>query len=172
MCSSPIQYFRMLKKIHRGWTNVNQRNFNRSIKGLCRARLLQERKLSDGSFRLELTEEGKRQARLRDIFGSSLRFKIPKRWDKRWRIVIFDVPEKDRHFRNILRSHLDMLRFHKLQQSVFISPYPFEKELLKLVDLYNADSYVRVITATAIDNDKKLKDKFFKTAPSSKSIKK
>ncbi|HBR71810.1 MAG TPA: PaaX family transcriptional regulator, partial [Candidatus Moranbacteria bacterium] len=44
----------------------------------------------------------------------------------------FDIPEKDRIFRGILREHLYELKFFRLQNSVFVSPHPFEKMILEL----------------------------------------
>lgn len=162
-CSnSPRQYFRTLKKINNEWKRVNQRNFNRSIKMLSQEKLLEEKIFSDGSFRLTLTKEGKKKARLFQLFGGSIKFKKPKHWDRRWRIVIFDIPEKDRQFRDILREHLKELQFLKLQKSVFVSPYPFEKPILDLISIYSAEQYVRVITAVKIDNEAAIKNHFFK----------
>lgn len=96
------------------------------------------------------------------MLGGAINFKKPKYWDGKWRLVIFDIPENDRIFRDILREHLYALNFFKLQQSVFVSPYPFEKPILELVSLYEAQSYVRVITATFIDNGNRLKKYFFR----------
>ncbi|MFH0969269.1 MAG: hypothetical protein V1804_02065 [Patescibacteria group bacterium] len=164
-CSySPWQYFRTFRKIRKEWRRIDQRNFNRSIRRLSKEKLVEEVMLADGSFRLVLTKKGKRQAKILNLLGSSIYFKKPKRWDGKWRIVIFDIPEKDRLFRDILREHLYSLQFFKLQQSVFVSPYPFEKPILELVFLYSAEPYVRVITATKIDNEAKIKKHFFKSA--------
>ena len=73
---------------------------------------------------------------------------------------MFDIPEKERAFRDILRAHLYRLEFYKLQQSVFVSPHPFEKAILDLVAVYAAEAHVRVITAIKIDNEAKLKKHF------------
>ena len=124
--------------------------------------MIEEKMLPDGSFKLVLTKNGKQQAKALSLFGSSINFKKPKQWDGKWRIVLFDIPEKDRLFRDILREHLYALGFFKLQHSVFVSPYPFEKPILELVTLYSAEPYVRVVTAAAIDNDSKLKKHFSK----------
>jgi phenylacetic acid degradation operon negative regulatory protein len=159
--SNPRQYFRTFRQLKKEWGKINQRNFNRSIHKLSREKLIEEKKLPDGSFRLVLTGDGRKQAKRLNFLGSSINFKKPKRWDGMWRIVIFDIPEKDRVFRDILREHLYALKFYKLQHSVFISPYPFEKSILDLVALYSAEPYVRVITATKIDNEPKLKKHFF-----------
>jgi len=159
---SSRQYFGTIKKIEKEWENINRRSFNKSIRGLSREKLIEEKRMPDGSFKLFLTKEGRIKATRLSLFGSTIDFKKPKKWDKKWRIVIFDIPEQDRIFRDILRRHLFDLEFYKLQQSVFVSPYPYEKSILKLVDLYSAEKYVRVITATMIDNDKRLKKHFFK----------
>lgn len=158
----PRQYYRTLRLIRKEWQKINQQNFNRSLRRLSSEKLLEEKRLSDGSFRLVLTREGKREAKILKLFGNSINFKKPKRWDGKWRFVLFDIPEKDRVFRDILREHLRALKFMKLQHSVFVSPYPYEKPILELVDFYSARPYVRVVTAEKIDNEAALKRHFFK----------
>jgi len=160
--SSPRGYYSTLRKIKKEWSRIDQSNFNRSIRGLSKEKLLEEKVLADGSFKLVLTEKGKKQARMLDLLGGSISFKKSKDWDKKWRIVLFDIPEKDRAFRDILRGHLRELKFFKLQHSVFVSPYPFEEAITELSRLYAAQSYVRVVTATGIDNEDRLKRHFFK----------
>jgi len=156
------QYFRTFRKIRKEWDKINQRNFNRSIRRLAHEKFIQEKILADGSFKLVLTKKGKEQAQILNLLGDSIGFKKPKRWDKKWRIVLFDIPEKDRVFRDILRHHLYNLEFYKLQHSVFVSPHPCEKSILDLTRIYSAQKYVRVITAVKIDNEDKLKKHFFK----------
>lgn len=164
LSSSPGQYFNTFRKIRKEWAKIDQRNFNRSIRSLSKEKLIEEKILPDGSFRLELTKKGKKQARILSLMGSSINFRKPKTWDEKWRVVLFDIPEKDRLFRDILREHLRALHFFKLQHSVFVSPYSFEKPILELISLYEAEAYVRVITATKIDNESKIKRHFFKPA--------
>jgi phenylacetic acid degradation operon negative regulatory protein len=157
---SPRQYFRTLRAIRNEWRDIDQRNFNRSIKSLSKEKLLTEKVMPDGSFRIELTKHGQQKAKelhLRDI---SLNIEKPKRWNGMWLIVLFDIPEKDRMFRDILREHLQALKFLKLQHSVFISPHPLEKPILELITLYSAEQYVRVVTAVKIDNEAKIKKMF------------
>jgi phenylacetic acid degradation operon negative regulatory protein len=159
---SPNQYFKTLRKLRKEWGKIDQRNFNRSVRRLASEKFVEEKILSDGSFKLVLTEDGKKYAKKLSLLGSSINFKKPKKWDGKWRIVLFDIPEKDRLFRDILREHLYELNFRKLQHSVFVSPYPLEKQILELVVLYSAEPYVRVVTATSIDNEEKLKKHFAK----------
>lgn len=161
--TSSIRYYRKLKLLRKEWKKINQQNFTRSVRRLSAQRLVKEVVLPDGSFQLALTKEGMRQARIQFLFGKSIRFKNPKEWDKKWRIVLFDVPEKDRRFRDVLREHLRELKFFKLQHSVFVSPFPCEKQLMELISLYKAGSFVRIVTADWVDNEEKLKRHFFKS---------
>ncbi|MDD4531711.1 MAG: hypothetical protein PHH21_03345 [Candidatus Pacebacteria bacterium] len=161
-CSrNPRQYFSTLKKINREWKRINQGNFYRSVKKLSSEKLVEEKNLPDGSFRLELTKKGKQEAKRIDLLGNTINFKKPKGWDGKWRLVFFDIPEKERQFRDILRQHLYNLDFFKIQQSVFISPHPFEKPISHLVSIYSAKQYVRIVTAVKIDNESKIKKHFF-----------
>ncbi len=52
-------------------------------------------------------------------------------WDGLWRIVIFDIPEINRAYRDSLRKELKSRGFGLWQTSVWISPYDqdFQKEL-------------------------------------------
>lgn len=161
LSSNPRRYFRTLKAMRVAWKGIDQRSFNRSIRSLCEKKLIVETQNANGSISLKLTKEGKRYARYADFYGNTIKIKRPKKWDKQWRIVIFDIPEKKRFFRDVLRSHLKTIGFRMLQQSVFVFPYPCEKELIQLAELYNATKYVRIATVTFLDNERELKDTFF-----------
>ena len=161
MSGSPSRYYKTFKALKRDWERINQGSFNRSIRNLTKEKLVEEKILEDGSFKLMLTKKGKEEAKKLNLLGSTIKFKKPKKWDGKWRVVLFDILETDRIFRTILRRHLYDLNFIKLQHSVFVSPYPFEKSILELSALYSAERYIRVITALKIDNEKKLR-KIFK----------
>ncbi len=45
-----------------------------------------------------------------------------KRWNKWWYVLMFDVPEAERKYRDTLRSFLKKNRFGCLQKSVWVSP--------------------------------------------------
>lgn len=158
---------RVLKATRKEWRKVDQRNFNRSLRSLCQQKLLEETRRPDGTIVMRLTKQGKRQARYTNLFGSTIKIKRPKNWDKLWRLVLFDIPEKKRMFRNILRDHLKTIGFIELQKSAFIFPFPCEKEIACLTELYNAERHVRIVTVQHIDNEKELKKHFF--SPSKKS---
>lgn len=169
METSSIRYYRKLRMIGMEWKRINQNSIRRSVRRLCEEKLVEEHISSNGSFKLVLTEEGKRQARIQSLFRNSIRFNNSKQWDGKWRVVMFDIPEKSRNFRTILREHLWELRFYKLQHSVFISPYPCEKQLVELIMLYRAESFVRVMTVNWIDKEEKFRRHFFNAEKSIQS---
>lgn len=153
---------RVFKAIRKEWRRIDHRNFNRSLRSLCQQKLLEETRRADGTVIFKLTEQGKQYASYTNLFGSKIKIKRPKKWDGLWRLVLFDIPEKKRAFRDILRDHLKKIGFRELQQSVFIFPFPCEKEIACLTELYNAAPFVRVATLQTIDNGEDLKQCFFK----------
>ncbi len=87
----------------------------------------------DGKTYLEITDAGKRALAMEQE-RSALEARAKKRWDKRWRMVIFDIPEKYRKSRVRLRIMLRSLGFMQLQASVWVYPYDCE-EIITLIKL-------------------------------------
>ena len=67
-----------------------------------------------------------------------------KRKDGKWIMLMFDVPEKSRRSRRLLRSILHNLGYKIFQKSVWISPYDVSKKTEKLLQLYSLDKYVKI----------------------------
>ena len=81
-------------------------------------------------------------------------------WDGKWRMVIFDIPENAREKRDVLRRILKKFGFAKLQGSVFINPYPLNREAVGYLSRSGLMPYIRIIKVEEMDNDKDLKKKF------------
>ena len=161
--ASPTKSLGLLRAAGQEWRSINRQTLRRSIRSLSHDKLITEKKRTDGTVILELTPEGKRQARYWHFFGGGVKLSKPKEWDTLWRVVMFDIPEKDRRFRNTLRTHLQTIGFRELQHSVFIFPYPCEQELAAVINLYNAEKFVRILTVKKIDNEQALKQIFFRS---------
>lgn len=69
------------------------------------------------------------------------------RWDKKWRIVIFDIPQELHNKRNIFRARLKSLGFYMIQKSVFVFPYPCEEELARYCNQLKIGAYMNIILA-------------------------
>jgi len=108
---------------------------------------------------ISLTPQGKRKAGRLQI--DSLEIKKPKKWDKKWRIVIFDIAQLKRFYREIFRGKLKELGFHPLQKSVWIHPFDCHDEIETIKDfLYLTDKEIRIITAQDIGEANWLKKIF------------
>ncbi|WP_052349380.1 PaaX family transcriptional regulator C-terminal domain-containing protein [Candidatus Acidianus copahuensis] len=53
-------------------------------------------------------------------------FKTKHPWDKKWRIIVYNIPESKRELRDKIRKELRWLGFGMLAQSTWISPNPIE----------------------------------------------
>ena len=83
------------------------------------------------------------------------------KWDKKWRLVIFDIPSELNKKRDTLRRRLRYMGFIMLQRSVFVFPYSCEEELSDICEKLEIDSYVDIVTAESIGSqEEKLIDLF------------
>jgi len=113
----------------------------------------------NGKFKVELTEKGKRV--VKEIQFQDMKIEKPKIWDGKWRIVIFDIPDKyKKRARDALREKLKELEFYPFQKSVWVCPFPCEKEIQFLCELFDITPFVNIITAESIYNDIKLRKYF------------
>ncbi|MEZ4180417.1 MAG: hypothetical protein R3B41_02820 [Candidatus Doudnabacteria bacterium] len=121
-----------------------------------------KKKIYDTIFRLtsngltKLEKDLYRTAKQADI----LLHTIARNRDGIWKMIIFDIPEKKRQVRNVLRAKLVSLGFKKWQNSIWMSPYTLapeiEAELNELAKVY----FIRLIKTTDINYDKDLEALF------------
>lgn len=75
-------------------------------------------------------------------------------WDGYWRVVTYDIPEKNRKFRDSTKRALYQLGFAKLQRSVWLSPLPVDTWVRKLAEEYQLINFA-FFTAKMLDKDPK-----------------
>jgi len=108
---------------------------------------------------ISLTEKGEKIAGRFQI--DSLKIKKPKKWDGKWRLVIFDIAQLKNLQRNAFRGKLKELGFHLLQKSVWINPYPCKDEIDLLKDFFGlTQKEIRLVVAENIGDDKTLRRLF------------
>src|SRR3990167_4461122 len=112
-----------------------------------------------GKKYIEITEAGKRALALEEAKAARLAG-TKRRWDKRYRMVIFDIPERRRGVRERLRRLMHQCGFLGIQKSVWLSPYDCE-ELIALVkaELRIGKDALYVIV-DSIENDSWIKKHF------------
>ena len=133
----------------------NKTKFKADLKRWQRQKMIEWKEI-DGQIQIKITENGKKRA-LRYKFDE-LFIKKPSDWDKKWRLVVFDIPEKKRLARDVLRAKLKELGFLKIQKSVFIYPYECKEIITLLGEIYEIKPYVRYfIVESTEDNSDLLK---------------
>ena len=108
---------------------------------------------------LRLTEKGKRMAGWLQV--DALEIKRPRKWDEKWRIVIFDISQLKKFYRELFRGKLKELGFYPLQKSVWIHPFDCQDEIELLREFFGlTKDEVRLIVAENIESDDWLREIF------------
>ena len=153
---TPRQYWRAVKIAGKEWKNINKKEVQDEIRKLYQSKLVKKENL-DGSITMVLTDKGK----LKALTYKFDEMKIEKKdWDGKWRLLIFDIPEKIRQGRNSLREKIKQLGFYELQKSAFIFPYNCKDEIDFIIEFYRLRKYARFAVLESIDNEKHLKQIF------------
>lgn len=81
-----------------------------------------------------------------------------RKWDRLWRIVVFDIPQKKALLRDTLRKKLKNLGFGMLQESIWVSPHDFVTDLREFLEVRGLSEMVFVLEAKNIAGipDKKI----------------
>lgn len=113
----------------------------------------------------KLTSKGEREAffSLLDFYKQGGILKTgekPERWDGKWRIIFFDIPEKKRRYRDELRSMLKLVGFRQFQQSIWIYPHKVPNFLKDVLFEEGIKQFTRLITTDCIEYDKDLRRMF------------
>jgi len=90
-----------------------------------------------------------------------LDIKKPKKWDKKWRIVIYDIPDGKKSERQVVQNKLENLGFLKLQESVYVYPFDCLSEINLLKKLYLLAPYIQYLVAERVETEVDLLSKFF-----------
>ena len=108
---------------------------------------------------ISLTEKGKKKAGWMQI--DALKIKKPKKWDGKWRILLFDIMETKKFHREALRGKLIELGFRLLQKSAWIIPYECKDEIGLLKSFFGlSDKEVKLAVVSNIEGEKELKERF------------
>lgn len=95
-----------------------------------------EQVVDESGIILKLTEAGKLQINTKQD-------KEPA-WDGKWRVVVFDIPEKQRVVRNHFRANLKKSGFKKYQRSVWISQRDTYDSLSNLISELKMSQWVTI----------------------------
>lgn len=137
------------------WQQFNQSRLKQSL------RRLKDQKVVEivpyiGHDILKITEKGHKK--IIQIKLESL--KLTKKWDGKWRLIIYDIPKHQKKERNYFRQMLKNLECLQLQKSVYLTPHPCEEEIEYLRQLFNVSNEVKILKVANLENEKPYRDYF------------
>lgn len=141
-----------------GWipSRYKRNNFNQLVWRNLRTGYI-EKILKDGKPYFRLTSSGKNKI-TRDFPLLKLH---QRKWDRKWRIVIFDIEEVNRQTRERFRCKLKELGFGMLQESVFVSPYDIAADFAEFIESQGLEdsAYVLEVSNIVLGNMRSLVDR-------------
>lgn len=138
-------------------SGYKKKRFTQALKRLHKQKAVEIVETKEGAV-VRITKNGFTKAMKYKM--DEMRIQKQKRWDKKWRIVIFDIPEGKRKIRDEFRSRLKQIGFYPLQESVFVHAYPSFNEVEFLRQIYGVDIDVTYIIATKIEGQDNLRSIF------------
>ncbi len=156
-CELPFEYSESFSDILK--TARQKAEYSDTVKRMVKKNLVKYLN-KDGKVKLVLTDKGKNIAQeylLRDY----KQIEKPIKWDKKWRLVMFDISENKRKIRNLLRFHLKKVGFIQIQGSVWIYPYPCEEVVTIIKTNFKLSDEVVYVTTEPFERDIYFR-KFFK----------
>lgn len=142
---------------HDIWKRYNPSYLRSSLKRLQKLKYMEITE-KNGEHIVILTKAGKR--RILKYALDELVIEKPKRWDGRWRMIIYDVDDRKKVLRDVFRKTLISLGFLKLQKSVWVYPYPCEDQISFLREYYGLGNEVLYVVATKLEDDTPYREYF------------
>jgi|SRR3989344_917656 len=104
-----------------------------------------------------ITEKGERVLEAETLRGGATK---KRRWDRRWRVVIFDIPERRKSVRARLRRFMDGYGFIRLQNSVWVYPYDCEDLIALAKAEFRIGADVLYMVVERLERDNRLREHF------------
>lgn len=136
--------------------SFDRARIKKSVRRLEQAGYIKQKDSKGESF--QLTEKGRERAMRYAL--AQMKIAEQKTWDKKWRLVMFDVPEGKVQARRAINFALKRLGFVQYQKSVFITPFPCEKEIGFVGESFGVREHIRIIVASEIEGAEQLRKVF------------
>ncbi len=111
-----------------------------------------------GDAYIRITKKGR--ASLRRFAVETLTLPQPP-WDRKWRIILFDIPESKGKARRALQQQLRTLGCMQLQKSVLVYPHPCRDEIDVITSFWDVRPFVHYIETGDLGNAEGPARKFF-----------
>jgi len=131
---------------------------SKSVTRLWRKGFVGVKESKDG-YEVKLTDKGKEEILKFDL--NNLEIRTPKNWDGKWRMVFFDISNKRKKARDFLCRKLKSMNFYMMQKSVFVYPFPCDKEIKFVREVIGVPHEVKLGILEKIENEEELKRIFY-----------
>jgi len=112
------------------------------------------RRVAGAKRRYKLTLAGRRRALKLRLYRKPAGQQV---WDGKWRVLIFDVPERRRAARDFLRRELRLFEFKQLHRSVWVSPFDIPANFQELLGEAGLKFDTRLLIVEKINYDADLR---------------
>jgi len=142
------QMLKPLIRWRKNWNKIDRRRIQDAIKRLNKKRLIELTEKNEKIY-IKITENGKKI--IKNFDYDNLELPRLKKWNNKWHLVTFDIPDKKKRERNAFSKKLKDLGFYPLQESVFIYPYNCRDEIDFMCEFLFIEPYVNYFIVDSID---------------------
>lgn len=146
------------KPLAKFFKSMDKRSRQRELQRLIYYMNQQQLITRDYEHGLKITTKGKQRLARTNLNG--IKIAKPKHWDRKWRLIFFDIPEKQKTGRDSLTRKLKDLGFYQLQRSVLVHPFPCREEIMTITAAYGLNRFVSYVETDHIDQQQLLIKKF------------
>ncbi|MDP3901441.1 MAG: hypothetical protein Q8Q37_00485 [bacterium] len=133
--TSPYFFHEIVREYFKEKNGVAIRKRVRSLKNLERRKLISFKELTNGTVKIIILHRGRELIRQYNLEDMKLR--KPNKWDKKWRLIIYDIPVKQKRASDAFRAKMKNLGLYQLQKSIWVSPYECLSEIEFLCSVFN-----------------------------------
>lgn len=130
----------------------------KALKRMEKQNIIKVVKETDSKTTISITRDGKKK--LVEYNIDDMEIKKPKIWDGKWRIISFDIPEKQKTAREALRTKLKDFDFYHLQKSLFACPFPCRDEIDFVSEIFKIRKHITYFETSNITNELAMKKYF------------
>lgn len=142
------QILKPLIKWRKNWNKIDRYRIYEAIRRLNQKRLIELIERNNKLY-IKITDNGKKL--IKNFDYDDLKLPQPKTWDKKWRLVVFDIPDKKKKERQAFSKKLKDIGFYPMQESVFIYPYDCRDEIDFICEFLLISRYVNYCVVESLD---------------------
>ena len=139
------------------WEPFDERRLRLKIKELQKQKMIKVFQSKEG-FAVKVTKKG--HEKLLKYRLDDLSVKVPEKWDRKWRLVAYDIPKEKDGIRDHIRGILKEMGFLQIQKSLYIYPYDCEEVIEFVRQVYRVAEHVSLLVVGSLEEEEAYKDYF------------